>query len=80
MERAQAQSGSLVKDAMGGRQPVAAFIAPRGNLAIESLASKYPFAASLLESGDVLESADCQREIEFGEEGLQVVGQALAPP
>ena len=31
----------------------------------------------VLESGDVLESADCQREIEFGEEGLQVVGQAL---
>ena len=43
----------------------------------ESLASKYAFAAGLLESCNVLESADCQREIEFGEEGLRVVGQAL---
>ena len=44
------------------------------------LAGKYAFAAGLLECGDVLESADGQREVEFGEEGLQVVVQALAPP
>ena len=35
------------------------------------------FDTGLLEGRDVLESADRQAQIEFGQEGLQIVGQAF---
>jgi hypothetical protein len=53
---------------------------PRSRLLPGVLHVRDQFDAGFLELGDVLEAADRQAQVQFGEKRLEEVGEAFAPP